>query len=102
MKQPSFADDLLFFVKANSEQMGIIPACLQTFSDASAEKVLVPKTKLLVFRNVSHQVASHLGVISSGFSLTSDMGKYLGVPLLRGRKKINHYSFLLDKAYNET
>ena len=51
--------------------------------------------------NVSHHVARHLSHLS-GFVLTSDLGKYLGVPLLHGRKKISHYKYLLDKTQQKS
>lgn len=76
-----FADDLLLFGEASSEQIGVMRSCLENFCSTSGQKVSLEKSRLLVSRNVHHARASQLSR-EVCISLTSDLGKYLGVPLL--------------------
>lgn len=52
---------------------------------------------MLVSKNVHHSRATELSNLS-GFHLTSDLGKYLGVLLLHTKKSKDHYQFLLEKT----
>lgn len=92
-----FADDLLLFGEANTDQMRVMSECLDRFYRASGQLVSVEKTCMLVSRNVNHNVASNLRDLS-GFSLTSDLGKYLGVPLIHERTNRNTYNHLLERT----
>lgn len=47
-----FADDLLLFAEAFVEHMQIITKCLESFCDASGQKVNAPKSKLVCSKNV--------------------------------------------------
>lgn len=67
-----FAEDLLLFREASVDQMRNIHACLDMFCYASGQKVNVDKSRMLVYRNVNHNVAKELSNIS-GFGLTHDM-----------------------------
>ncbi|RZB94997.1 hypothetical protein D0Y65_019456 [Glycine soja] len=78
-----------FVAKANIEKMDIILNCLDTFSKTSGEN------SLWVSKNVNQRVEETLSEIS-GFSLTSDLERYLGVPLLHRRNKIERYNIILD------
>lgn len=88
-----FADDLLLFGQASLSQMEVIMKCMDIFCQASGQRVSVEKTRILVSKNVHHTRAMELSSVS-GFGLTSDLGKYLGVPLLHGRKKKETYGYL--------
>ncbi|RDX83613.1 putative ribonuclease H protein, partial [Mucuna pruriens] len=48
-------------------------------------------------RNIHNSRAIELSRIS-GFCFTSDLGKYLGVPMLHGKKKKETYAYLLEKT----
>lgn len=48
---------------------------------------------MLVSENVHHNRALELSDLS-GFQLTSDHGKYLGVPLIHARKHKEQYRYL--------
>ncbi|RDX85087.1 hypothetical protein CR513_33773, partial [Mucuna pruriens] len=76
--------------------MGIINNWLDVFCSSSGQKVSMVKTQLLVYRNVHNSRVMELSCISS-FSLTSDLGKYLEVPTLHGRKKNETYAYLFEK-----
>ena len=60
-------------------------------------KINASKTKVFFFNNVNHVHAQELSLVL-GFSYTSDLGKYLGVPLLHKRVKKETYVHLLTKS----
>jgi hypothetical protein len=78
-------------------QMNIISECLTEFCGASGAKVSVEKTRLLVSSNVHTNRAKELSN-ASGFGLTSDFGKYLGVPIIHARKKNALFEYIIDKV----
>ena len=81
-----FADDILIFIETCLDQVQVVKTCLEIFCDASSQKVNAAKTKVFFFsRNVNHVQARELSQ-KLGFSLTSDLGKYLGVLLLHKRR----------------
>jgi hypothetical protein len=92
-----FADDLILFGEASMNQMNIISECLTEFCGASGAKVSVEKTRLLVSSNVHTNRAKELSN-ASGFGLTSDFGKYLGVPIIHARKKNALFEYIIDKV----
>lgn len=92
-----FADDLLLFGEASSEQIKVMRSCLENFCIASGQKVSLEKSRLLVSHNVHHVRASQLSS-EACISLTSDLGKYLGVPLLHRRTNRETYDFLLRNS----
>lgn len=93
-----FTDDLLLFGEAREEQMNIMLECLSIFFQDSGQLVNVEKTRMLVSRNVNHNVAIALWDCS-GFSLTRDLGKYLGVHLIHHRTNRDTFHHLLEKTH---
>lgn len=91
-----FADDTVLFAEAKIEQLETIMYCLNQFCEASGQKFSVSKTRIFFSKNVQWQVGFDIAGIS-GFSTTSDLGKYLGVPLLHKRVSKNTYAYLVDK-----
>ncbi|XP_057441172.1 uncharacterized protein LOC130733113 [Lotus japonicus] len=94
-----FADDLLHFGEAYVDQMECIMGCLNGFCSASGMKVSIPKTRLMVSKNVGSVVSRQLSDLS-GIGLTSDLGKYLGVPLSHKRVNASSYQYILDRTHN--
>ncbi|XP_057432959.1 uncharacterized protein LOC130725784 [Lotus japonicus] len=92
-----FADDLLLFGEATVDQMECIMGCLNAFCSASGMKLSIPKTRLMVSKNVGSVVARQLSDIS-GIGLTSDLGRYLGVPLAHQRVTASNYQYILDRT----
>lgn len=78
------ADDLLLFGKASVDQLAVILSFLDSSCDSLGQKVSVEKSRMLVSKNVHHSRATELSNLS-GFHLTSDLGKYLGVLLLHAK-----------------
>ncbi|XP_057418459.1 uncharacterized protein LOC130712657 [Lotus japonicus] len=92
-----FADDLLLFGEATVAQMECVMGCLNGFCSASGMKVSIPKTRLMVSKNVGAVVTKELSDISA-IGLTSDLGRYLGVPLAHQRVKASSYQYILDRT----
>ncbi|MCI27691.1 putative ribonuclease H protein, partial [Trifolium medium] len=77
--------------------MNVISSCLSAFCGASGARVNIDKTRMLVSSNVNKNRARELSSIS-GFCLTSDFGKYMGVPIIHGHKKNSLYEFIVEKV----
>lgn len=77
--------------------MNVVNECLESFCKASGLKVSIEKTKLFCSRNINHIIKSDLSR-SSGFMLSGNMGKYLGIPLHHTRVNRNTYQFVIDKV----
>lgn len=90
-----FVDDLLLFSKASREQMETVMKCLDSFCEASGIKVSAAKTKVYFSRNIHIFRAQDISNIP-GFGVTSDIGHYLGVPLLHSRQTKVTYSHLVE------
>ena len=79
-----FADDIILFAEANEEQALVIKRCLDTFCEASGQKLSTSKSKIWFSPNtLEHQVDSICSILE--MTKTEDFGKYLGVPTSNGR-----------------
>lgn len=56
---------------------------LDNFCIASGSKISVTKTKILFSKNVKINMANNISRVS-GFAKVSNLGKYLGFPLIQG------------------
>ncbi|KAK4283181.1 hypothetical protein QN277_000163 [Acacia crassicarpa] len=92
-----FADDIILFAEASIEQVQVINKCLKTFCDSSGLKVNQQKTRVCFSNNVSHTRRSEMCEYL-GFSITSDLGKYLGVPLHHKRVTKESFHYVVDKV----
>lgn len=92
-----FADDIVLFAEASLQQAEIIKRCLDDFCNCSGQRVNASKTRIFFSPNVNHNRCTQI-CDELGFSLTTDLGKYLGVPLIHGRSKRMNYDFFLKKA----
>ncbi|GMI70835.1 hypothetical protein like AT3G24255 [Hibiscus trionum] len=92
-----FADDMILFSEASASQVAIIEEVLRSFSAASGQKVSIAKTSIFFSKNVEHDLSV---AISSrfGFCRVSDLGKYLGVPLLHKRVTRASYHFIVQRV----
>ena len=77
------------------DQLERVTKCLDNFCAASGQKVSITKTKVFFSKNVSASLAEDISR-RSGFQITKDMGKYLGVPLLHQKVTKNTYSYLIE------
>ncbi|KAH9699193.1 putative ribonuclease H protein [Citrus sinensis] len=91
-----FADDLLLFAEASSAQAFFINSVLEEFCLSSGAKVNKSKTQVYFSNNISGAVAGRLGR-DLGYTVTKDLGTYLGMPLLHRRVSKQTYQGILDK-----
>lgn len=94
-----FADDCLLFTQAKASQAKIVREVLQDFCLASSLKVSIQKSCCMPSKNVHRsKLAKVISIVN--FKTTSQIGKYLGFPMLTGRVKNSVFSFLMDKINN--
>ena len=60
----------------------------------------VEKTKMFFSKGVSHSVVRSLSY-KSGFIVTQDLGKYLGVPLLHQRITKQTYGYIIESLHKK-
>ena len=73
------------------DQLERVRSCLDMFCSASGQKVSDAKTRIYFSKNVSASLADDISK-RSGFQVTNDLGRYLGVPLLHQRFTKQTYS----------
>lgn len=76
-----FADDLILFGETSLNQVDVFKQCLDMFCSSNIN-----------FNNVAKHLNDNLGI-----SLSSDLGKYLGVPLHHKKENKETYQYILDK-----
>lgn len=79
------------------EQAHVMLQSLDLFCISSGQKVSEEKTKIFFSQNVHNNRHQEISDVL-GFSRTSDLGKYLGVPIHHNRVSRQTYQFWLDKA----
>jgi hypothetical protein len=92
-----FADDLLLFGEATEKQMRCVMQVLNSFCNISGQEISQDKTSILFSKNVDRGMKQKLLNIS-GFHVTGDFGKYLGVPLIGRAPKRRDYQYLVDQV----
>ncbi|GKU90588.1 hypothetical protein SLEP1_g4569 [Rubroshorea leprosula] len=91
-----FADDLMLFCEASHSQLSMVTNCLKEFASYSGLEINLAKSKLFVSPNIQSAVARSLS-ISCGIPLTSNLGTYLGVPIIHGRNSATQYKYIIEK-----
>jgi hypothetical protein len=92
-----FVDDLLLFGTASENQMKCVLEVLEIFCHMSGQEISHEKTSLLLSRNVDHGLRMRL-IQRSGFRVTNDFGKYLGVPLIGRAPRRQDFQYLIDQV----
>lgn len=95
----SFLEDLLLFAEASCDQATVIHEVLYSFCDISDENVNNKKTQFFFSYNVKSADVNRIGP-TLGFSITKDLGKYLGMPILHSRVNKATYQGILERAEN--
>lgn len=90
-----FVDDLLLFTAADESQAQVVHNVLDYFCEFSGAKVSDSKSSVMFSWNT--QVNQREIARAVGFSLTTSLGTYLGMPLLDQRARRESYSYLIDK-----
>ncbi|CAN1771048.1 Putative ribonuclease H protein At1g65750 [Linum perenne] len=94
-----FADDLVLFSEASTSQAHVISDILDRFCDASGQSVSKEKSRIFFSKNTPPpppRVAADVSAVL-GMAASSDLGRYLGVPILHGRVTKHTYDYLLDR-----
>ncbi|KAH9734293.1 putative ribonuclease H protein [Citrus sinensis] len=91
-----FADDLLLFLEASYGQVDVLNDVVENFCRSSGAKVSNQKTQVFFSKNVPVTLASGIGK-ALGFSVTNNLGRYLGMPLLHDRVSKKTYQSIIDK-----
>ena len=78
------------------KQVEIIKVCLDFFLNSSRQRVSQEKTEICFSKNVHYSRASEIAQAFE-FSLSSDLGKYLGVPLHHKRTSSRSFSYVTNK-----
>ncbi|CAN1188669.1 Putative ribonuclease H protein At1g65750 [Linum perenne] len=91
-----FADDLILFGWATSEQASVINGALEEFSAISGQKISREKSRLYFSKNTRRDISQ--GICSTlAIPATQDLGRYLGVPIIHGRNSKDLYQYLLER-----
>ena len=92
-----FADDLIFFAKADGVNSAAIGDVLDTFCSISSQTVSEAKPRVYFSPNVDSDTRESLCDIL-GFASTPFLGKYLGFPLKQPSSSSHDYDFILDRV----
>ena len=91
-----FANDLVLFGKASLEQVKVIKGILDIFCKSSGQKINFAKSCVCFSKNVHgtkrQEISDALGIW-----LTSDLGKYLGVPFFHEKCSKRYFQYIIDK-----
>lgn len=79
-----FADDIVLFAEASTDQDNIVQQCLHNFCLASGQKVSLSKSRVFFSANVDHNMQERVCESLSNES-TTDLGMYLGMSTLTSR-----------------
>lgn len=92
-----FADDLILFGEASEQQISVVQSTLEKYCRMSGQKVNMRKSRIYFSNNVSGQHARSLAR-RAGLSITTNLGRYLGAPILHTRPRIRDYTFLVERV----
>lgn len=92
-----FADDLLLFGIGNDAQAATIEHILNHFCKISGQTISMKKSEAFISRNIAENFHS-TAISRLGINITSDLGTYLGMPLINGRSSRKEYGYIVDKV----
>ncbi|XP_027120510.1 uncharacterized protein [Coffea arabica] len=82
----AFADDMVNFTRASSECLLAVSSLLRQYEILSGQKINLSKSRFLCSSKLPSEIITLIQQVT-GFQEQSWPVKYLGVPLIRGRKK---------------
>ena len=92
-----FANDLLLFAKANAKNYEAITMALRSFCDMVGQKVNRTKPKKFFSPNASVQMKLDI-CQQLDIQATSNLGRYLGFPILHKGSNGNAYNFVIERV----
>ncbi|XP_057779546.1 uncharacterized protein LOC130998129 [Salvia miltiorrhiza] len=93
-----FADDCLFFCRAEAQECEVLKRVLRDYEEASGQAINLQKSGIFFSSNVSEVLRADISSIM-GVSLPLNTGRYLGLPSLVGRKKREIFSYLRERLW---
>ncbi|KAL9681044.1 hypothetical protein QQ045_012825 [Rhodiola kirilowii] len=95
-----FADDSIFFLKADSAEAGYLRQIFSQYEKASGQKINFKKSKIYFSRNTPVdrriQVCNILGIRQ-----VPSHSKYLGLPLILGQQKTDVFKCIIEKIWRK-
>ena len=92
-----FADDIVFFAKADLTNCIAIRDVLDVFCNLSGQSVSEAKSRIYFSSNVDIDTRESLSDVL-GFSSTPNIGNYLEIPLRVTGDSSNEFNFILDRV----
>jgi hypothetical protein len=93
-----FADDSLIFCKAKSLEWRRLVKILELYEVASGQKLNKDKTSIFFSRNTSMEKRAEISQLS-GLQATQNYDKYLGLPTLVGKSRVQAFNSIKDKVW---
>ena len=90
-----FADDVLLFCNGKKSQVRLVMEIMQNFCNMSGLSINLEKSKAMASKGLSSRKKTSLANFTS-IHFTGDIGKYLRVPLLKGRVTKAIFQPILD------
>lgn len=90
-----FADDSIFFLKANQQNFSALKNILDDYQYISGQRINFTKSEVVFSRNVSNPVRSCF-INMMEFRMVTSHSKYLGLPLLCGSNKTETFKYLIE------
>ena len=95
-----FADDLMLFAKADYKNCEAIIEVLDNFCNLAEQKVNTTKSKILFSSIVTRRRAK--GICRRlGIAATTNLGKYLGFPIIHQGRVGNAFNFVVNKMQSK-
>jgi hypothetical protein len=95
-----FADDSLFFARANIQEIEILTQVLTKYQEASGQLVSLDKSEVSFSRNVP-VIEGNIICNKIGVKAVTSHTRYLGLPVIFGRSKKEFFSFVQDRIWKK-
>ena len=92
-----FADDLLFYAKVDRGNYEAIVDVLEEFCVLTGQKISKAKSKVFFSPNIPEETKEEL-VLLLGINEASNLGKYLGFPILHKGRRRNDFQFVVERV----
>ena len=92
-----FADDWLFYAKVDRGNYEAIVDVLEEFCVLTGQKISKAKSKVFFSPNIPEETKEEL-VLLLGINETSNLGKYLGFPILHKGRCRNDFQFVVERV----
>ncbi|KAL9663550.1 hypothetical protein QQ045_018939 [Rhodiola kirilowii] len=95
-----YADDSIFFLKADVENTLRLKSILRRYELLTGQRINYSKSEMCVGNNVRPEMARALRCIL-GVNLVNRINKYLGLPICFSRKKSHLFNFIEDRIWKK-